>query len=276
MRWQTRFLQKFERVAIPNITLYWIAVQGICMLLIWAKADYAELLMIDTGKMLQGEWWRLVTFLFMPVSTSPIFAIFTMYFYWIMGMALEAHWGTARYNLFLLIGAVLNIGAAFLPALVGLSGTGTNWYLLESVFLGFAVLYPDYIIQIFFILPVKIKWLALITWVILALQLAFSAITLNFIGMGMIIASIGNFFLFFWPHILERVRHKHKVMVSKAKWMARSAPEPKAYMHRCVVCGVTERSNPQLEFRYCSTCGNKCYCLEHLRGHACTNEPALK
>ena len=199
-----------------------------------------------------------------------------MYLYWIMGTALEANWGTARYNLFLLIAALLNIIAAFLPPLIGQPGGGSNLYLMESIFLGFAVLYPDFILQIFFIIPVKIKWLALVAWIVLALQFGYAAVTLNFTGMMLIVASLGNFFLFFWAHILGCIRHKHKVMVSKAKWMARSAPEPKAYLHRCVVCGATERSHPQFEFRYCSTCGNKCYCLEHLRGHACATEPVLK
>ncbi|HVT82721.1 MAG TPA: rhomboid family intramembrane serine protease [Phycisphaerae bacterium] len=272
MRWQTRFLQKFERVAIPNITLYWVALMAVGVVLLNTKPEFAASMWLDTDKVIRGEWWRIFTFLLMPEDVNIIFSVFALYLFWIMGTALEANWGTARYNLFLLIGAVLNVVVAFIPAIVGLAGIGTNLYFLGSVFLGFAALYPDFQIRLYFVFPVRVKWLALVAWICMGIVFLFSSWT----SRAMLVASVGNFFIFFWRHILERLRFGHKVMVSKAKWMARSAPEPKAYMHRCVVCGVTERSNPQLEFRYCSTCGNKCYCLEHLRGHACTNEPALK
>lgn len=277
MTWQTKFLRKFERVAIPNITGYWVAFQALAMFLIWLSPEgqFSAMLQLDTAKMLQGEWWRLLTFLFRPVSLNPIFALFILYFYWMMGNALESNWGVARYNLFLIIGALLNIVAAFLPLLVGRPGTGNNIYLVESVFLGFAALYPDYTIRIYFIIPVKVKWVALLTWILLGLQFLWAMGTQNFTGAAMIVASVGNFLLFFRSEIIARIKSGHTQMRRQMKKIA-AGPEPVPdAMHRCIVCGATERSAPQLEFRYCSSCGNKCYCLEHLRTHACMQQPAV-
>ena len=276
MRWQRRFLQKFEKVAIPNITGYWVALQAAAMFMIWGRPDFANQLLLDTQKVMAGEWWRIFTFLFTPVSLSPIFSLFVLYFYWMMGSALEMNWGTARYNLYLLIGAVMNIGAAFLPVLAGRNGSGSNYYLMESVFLGFATLYPDFVIRIFFIIPVRIKWLALLTWILLAFQFGAAGVMADFTGMAMVVASIFNYLLFFRVEIVERIKMGHKQMHRQVRKVARGPAVVAGAMHRCVACGATERSAPQLEFRYCTTCGGKCYCLEHLRTHACVTDAVLK
>ena len=99
-------------------------------------------------------------FLFDPPLQNPLFAFFAWYLFYLMGTALEEHWGAFRYNIFLLIGYLMTVAVSFLiPAL-----PVTNAYIGGSVFLAFAFLYPDFILQIFFVLPVRIQWLALITW----------------------------------------------------------------------------------------------------------------
>jgi hypothetical protein len=201
----------------------------------------------------------------MPVSTSPLFAAFVLYFYWLMGTVLEANWGAGRYNLFLLIGLLMNIGAAFLPLLDGRPGFGSNTYLVESIFLAFAALYPDYVISLFLILPIRVKWLALLTWLLLAFQFLMG----DWTARAMVAASIANFLLFFWRDIFERIRFGSKQMQRQVRRYSNVTDTPYA-LHKCVVCGATERSHPQLEFRYCSACGGKCYCLPHLANHPCT------
>jgi hypothetical protein len=265
MSWSGRLLSRVERYAVANLTAYWIACQALAMFLIWAKPEFAEALVLDTNKILQGQWWRAISFLFMPASLSPIFSAFVLYFYWLMGSALEANWGKARYNAFLLLGAVANIGAAFIPVLVGLSGQGSNYYLMESVFLAFATLYPDFTIYLFFILPIRVKWLALVTGIILALQI----ILADWPGKAMAVISVANYLLFFRREIIQRLKFGRKQMQRQVRRLASSGPDDAYALHRCTVCGATERTHPQLDFRYCAACGNKCYCLEHLPGHSC-------
>lgn len=272
MRWQSRFLNAFSRVAVPNITLYWIAFQALCLVLIWTRPEFQNQLVFDANAVLAGEWWRVISFLFMPGNLSPIWAAFALYFLWLMGTALEANWGTARYNLFLLTGALLTIAAAFIPTLTGIGGgIGTNAYLLMSVFLAFATLFPEFVVYLFFILPVKIKWLALLTWIIYG----FSLVVADWTGKAMLLASLANYFLFFAKDIAQRAKYGRKQMARQARRMGAMGPDPAAAaMHTCTVCRRTEKSHPQLEFRYCSACGNRCYCLEHLRDHACAPAPA--
>ncbi|HEY4328481.1 MAG TPA: rhomboid family intramembrane serine protease [Phycisphaerae bacterium] len=268
-----RFLQSLERLAIPNITLYWVGIQVLCMFLIWGKPEIASLLELDTARVREGEWWRLVTCLFVPQSLSPLFAVFVYYLFWLMGSALEANWGTARYNFFLLIGALMNIGAAFVPLLAGAQGTGTGLYLSETVFLAFAALYPDFQILLFFIFPVRVKWLALIAWLGLAVQFFMAP---DWTDRAMLLASVANFLIFFWRDILLRLKFGQARIRLQAKRAAfNSSISTGDALHRCVICGRTEKSNPELEFRYCPACGNRCFCLEHLHGHVCTLESRL-
>jgi hypothetical protein len=129
------------------------------------------------------------------------------------------------------------------------------------VFLAFARLNPDFTMMLFFILPVKIKWLALLTW----LGYGYGLLTGRTSTRLAILAAVGNFLVFFARDIVVSLRHGRRTMARKTREFA-EANEPR---HRCHVCGKTDRSNPELDFRYCSQCaGDQCYCPEHIRNHA--------
>ena len=74
----------------------------------------------EPDKVLQGEWWRLVTFLFdPPLDESDLFAFFFWYLFYLMGTTLEANWGAFRYNVYLLMGYVASIAMAFVAWFAG-------------------------------------------------------------------------------------------------------------------------------------------------------------
>src|SRR5438105_6602401 len=160
--------RKFGRFAVPQVTAGMIACQVVVFLAGFVldrpgREPIASQLVFIPERVLQGEVWRLLTFLVMPpfpsvVSfTNLVFAFFFWYLFYLMGTALERTWGTFRYNVYLLLGYVATVGLAFiLPG-----APATNAYLQGSVFLAFAYLYPDFEMYLFFILPVKITWLAL-------------------------------------------------------------------------------------------------------------------
>jgi len=165
-------------------------------------------------------------------------------------------WGTFRYNVFLLVGYVATVGAAFLVP----DAPASILFLEGSVFLAFAYLYPDFRLYIMFVLPVRIKWLALLTWIGYFLVI----LSGNLIAIVMIFASVANFFVFFGRDILRRARSGRRLMRDQA---ARSASRAKP-RHRCTICGITNQTHPDMDFRYCSKCaGSPCYCEEHLRNH---------
>lgn len=255
----------FGRFAIANITLYLVMGQ-VFVLLGWmlGRIDLVHLVLVPKWVM-QGEWWRVFSFVLLPPPISrfgPIqlmFLAFALYIFYFMGGALEGYWGTFRYNLFLLAGFLLTVGAAFLTP----GAPATNAFLAGSVFLAFAYLHPDFELSLFFILPVKVKWFALITWILYAV----SFVRGDWPARLQIAAAVGNFLLFFGHDLALSMRYRRRRMVAGAKRIAQPAKEEAR--HRCHVCGKTDVSHPNLDFRYCSKCaGDQCYCPEHIRNHA--------
>ncbi len=241
--------------AIPNITLYLVMGQAFFYIAAYTgRLDTSKMLLVPAF-VLQGEWWRLLAFIFIPPSTSLVFVFFVLYFFYMMGTALEGHWGTFRYNLFLLAGYLITVAVSFLVP----GSEATNIFIGASVFLAFAHLYPEFVIYIFFILPVKIKWLALLTWIGYAFSLLFGSWHTRLF----VLASIGNYFLFFGKDIALRMRYGGRKMASQARDIAKSR-EP---FHRCESCGKTDLSHPDMEFRYCPECGGLGYCMEHIGNH---------
>ena len=128
------------------------------------------------------------------------------------------------------------------------------------MFLAFAFLYPDFVLHLFLVLPVKIKWLALLTWIGYLYVLIF-----HFWAQGLIVAaSIANFLVFFGKDIVLRMRSGHRRMVQQAD-RVKDRGKPR---HQCRICGINNITHPKMSFRYCSKCaGSCCYCSEHLRDH---------
>jgi hypothetical protein len=259
--------RKFGRYGVPNVTVGLIACQVVTYLLSFAPAPagaepVVARLMLIPDRVAAGEYWRLATFLIMPPSTNLLFAFFFWYLFYLMGTALEHQWGTFRYNVYLLIGYVAAVAASLgLSFLLGGDIPATNAFLEGSVFLAFAYLFPDFEMYIFFLLPVKIKWLALLTWIGFFFVLLFG----EPLTRVLVVASVCNFLLFFGKDIWHRARAGRRRMAHQA---ARLAVKEPAYYHRCVVCGITDRTHPQMDFRYCSKCaGARCYCAGHLRDH---------
>jgi hypothetical protein len=262
-----RFIKKLERrlgrYAIPNLTMFLILGQvALYLMVIFGQGAVKPDVALIPGNVLQGEVWRLITFLFVPPPVRPIFVLFYWYLFFLMGTALESHWGTFRYNLFLLAGTLATIGAAFAVAI----GTGnantetTGLFLQGSVFLAFAFLYPNFVLHIMFILPVKIKWLALLTWFFYARSIVMGDWTMRF----MAAAAVANFFLFFGRDIYQRIKHGRRRMVMQTKLNSQKG-KPR---HVCTTCGVTNLSDPKMRFRYCSTCEGQCgYCMDHINDH---------
>lgn len=255
MNFLDKLERKFHRIAIPNVSLYLVMGQAFIFLFSYAGRLDVTRAMLVPALVLAGEWWRLLTFLFIPPSWSLIFIFFALYLFYLMGSALENHWGSFRYNLFLLAGYALTVSAAFLTPYQA----ATNIFIGGSVFLAFAFLFPDFQLYIFFILPVKIKWLALITW----LGYAWVLLTGSWQTRLSVLASIGNFLLFFGKDIVLRMRYGGRKMASQARDITRSR-EP---FHRCTSCGKTDLSHPDMEFRYCPDCGGLGYCREHIGNH---------
>ena len=153
-----------------------------------------------------------------------------------------------------------------------------------SIFLAFAATFPDVQVLLMFIIPVKVKWLALLDglyflWaVVQAFLPAYGGnpvygITFKANALAAVV-SILNFLIFFLgsrnmkPYTPQQIRRKHEFKKNVRQAKRQSNTYAGGAKHRCAVCGRTELEHPELEFRYCSKCnGNYEYCQDHLFTH---------
>ena len=280
-----RFCEKHPNFGIPNlmkiIVFGQIAVYLVNMLVyVMFKQSFLSYLQFVPAYILQGQVWRLVTWVVVPNASSPFMLLLTCYFYYWIAVMLEREWGTARFTLFYLSGMVLSVVIGMLVGLAGVAQINPyyllypmnlSYYLNLSIFLVLSVLYGEMQVLLFFVVPVKMKWMALIDVVLVIVDMA------GFVqsGLWMLalvpLASFINFFIFTWPFWQAKlgiVRHKTDPKVIHFKQAQKQAQETKGYHHKCAVCGITDADDPDMEFRYCSKCdGYYCYCANHINNH---------
>lgn len=269
MRWLSRLQQRLEPYAIPRLALWLIIGQGMLYGVSVSDPNFVLQLSLIPDNVVAGEYWRLVTFLFIPPVTNPVFLFFALYFFHLTGSALEHYWGALRFNVFLLIGYVATVAAAFLiPELR--SFPHSNAFIGSSVFLAFAKLYPNYMITLFFFLPIRVYWVAMLTWIMLLLH----AIEAPNWGQRLyVLAGVANYLIFFRREVLRGAVSNERLMRRQITRITRTHEHPVA--HRCVVCGLTDGDDPNMDFRYCSRChGTPCYCSRHLPDHQHREPPA--
>lgn len=162
MKWFEKIERKFGKYAIPNLMWYIIGIYIVGFVVnMFAPQVYAEYLALDVEKILQGQVWRIVTYIMQPPSSSILFMAFALYFYYMIGTVLERVWGAFRFNVYYFSGVLLHVIAAFLLYFIfGWNFSMTTYYINLALFMAFAVEYGDMEVLLFFILPIKIKWLA--------------------------------------------------------------------------------------------------------------------
>lgn len=263
MSWLDNLEHRLRPFAVPHVTLGLIMGQVYVFLMALVKPEFVGAFELVPERVLAGEAWRPFTFFLIPPIGNPICMIFGWYLFYLMGTALENYWGTFRYNLFIFVGWVATVAASFVTP----EQPTSNAFLMGSVFLAFAFLNPDFELYILFLLPLKIRWLAVLTWCTYGYLLVTGTWTTRLA----VLASVSNFLLFFGSELFFRVKGARRRMALQAQ---RFATPEREYFHRCAVCGITDRTHPKMEFRYCSKCaGAHGYCTEHLRNHEHVTAP---
>jgi len=250
--------KRIGKFCIRNLMIYIIAMNAVVFLMayLFPELNIVSRLALVPELVLKGEVWRLVTFLFIPMSSHPFWIIFTLYFYYMIGTSLEHEWGAFKFNVYYFIGVLGTIAGAFL------GGLGTSTFLNLSLIFAFAYLFPNYQIMIFFFFPVKIKYLALFY----AAGLVFTFALMPIVGLITVLGSAVNFILFFWKDIYYRIRFNRKAYMNQKEFKEKI---PKIHvMHRCTICGITDVEDRKMDFRYCVDCeGDYEYCMDHLYNH---------
>lgn len=286
----SKFEKKFGKYAIKNISLMLILCYVCGYLISMINSDFFYYLYLNPYEILfHGQVWRLITWIIVPPGTLSFWTLIMLYFYYSIGTTLEHTWGTYRYNLYLFMGMIFTAVGAF--ALMGysylfygelISVIGARYYFASitpmfstyyvnmSIFLAFAATFPDMQVLLFFFIPVKVKVMGIIYGIMLVYEFIAGygkgAGPLNAANRFVIAASLLNFLVFF----LTSRNHIHMSprQIKRRQEFKREVKKNVVTRHKCAICGRTEETNPELEFRFCSKCdGNYEYCQDHLFTH---------
>lgn len=289
MKFINRLERKFGKYAIYDVMKYfmiiWVGSTLIANFIPHGLDIYEQYLALDFAKVFRGQIWRIITFIFTPYDlrsfTGILFFFIQVSLYLYIGRSLENVWGTFRFNLFLAGGVLFNllggliyyIGMVVIYSVNGvdiglIDGTyivGLD-YLFQSMFFAFAMLFPNVQVLLYFVIPVKVKYLAVIDAVMLAMVVVGSLTRGEFYTAIGILVALANFFIFFFAFKGKAMSPKHRVR--RAAFQREVQHAGNGPRHRCAVCGRTELDGEHLEFRYCSKCkGNMEYCSDHLFTH---------
>lgn len=277
-----RFAFSHPNFGVPNLMRYIVAgTAAVYLLLRMTNFSLLYLLGFNWGEVLHLQVWRLVSFVFVPDTFYPLNLILSLYFTYFIGNLLEREWGTPKFNLYYFSGVVLTIFTGIISYYAFGSHNSTiysTYYVGMSMFLAFAALYPDAHVLLFFVVPIKVKWLALADVALFAADIIAALLRRDFVSALLPLIALLNFLLFFWSDMTEafgrrrqmsRHRNSHQTIQFKSavKQQQKKAAQ-QGYRHKCCVCGRTDTDFPDLEFRYCSKCaGYHCFCQDHIYNH---------
>ena len=289
MNFIDRLEKRYPNFGVSNLMIYVIAISGLGMLISMVNPYiYYQYLSLDFYQIFHhGQVWRLITFLLCPSaggsgSSGLFWFVIMAWVYYSIGSNLERIWGRFRFTLFYLSGIVmilvvtlaayLIMGIVYPAQEVGiwLGMQVTLEYVTESLFLAFALVFPDVQFLLFFIIPVKAKWLSIFYFALDAYQIIQGIMMKSYYPVALIVVSLINIFIFFFfakgrPGMAAHARQTKRKAEFKQKMHESREKGP---IHRCAICGRTDFDAPELDFRYCSKCdGRYEYCSEHLFTH---------
>ena len=286
MRFIDKLERKYGRYGIENLTMYIIISYVLGYALMYINPGALSMLSLNVTKILQGQVWRLITWIVYPPSTSsPLwFVIAILFFYYPISASLEHTWGKFKFTLYILSGMIFTVIAAFILHFVMggvLDGLGgiifSTYYISLSIFLAYSLTYPDMTVLLMFVIPVKMKWMSIVYAAIVIYDVVRYFMNGAWFMALPIVASLLNFVIFFLgtrdfnrynPKEIHRKNEFRRAVNGGSKTVPFPGSSNAVTKHKCAVCGRTEKDDPNLEFRFCSKCnGNYEYCQDHLYTH---------
>lgn len=277
--WIDTLERKIGKYAVPDLMKY-LSILYVIGTIACYTGFYGDFLALDFSKIFHGQIWRLVTFvvyppqLFAGSALDIIFVVISISLYFMIGRSLENAWGTFRFNLYYFTGVIACILSGLIAYLtLGTVGIVTTDYVFQTMFLAFAVTFPDVELLLYFIIPIKMKWLGWFEGIMMLIQFG-RYILAAIAGNRIALTGIVTMMLCMLNFIVLLVSMK-KGSFGNVKYKKKSKEYKKKINntlrnkgHVCSFCGITDKDNPDMEFRFCSRCdGNKEYCMDHLFTH---------
>ena len=289
MKFLNKLEKKFGKYAIKNLMYYVIMLYALGFVIMLVKPEfYTGMLSLNAEAILKGQIWRIFTYIIYPPTGSLIMILISLYFYYIIGTTLERHWGTFRFNLYFFTGVLLHaVAAIFIYLVWGVVLEMGTYYLNLSMFFAFAAMFPDMRVLFMWLIPIKMKWIAIFEGIYFAVTIV-AGFMADYLSYNMLyrlynfgimankayavmaLVSLLNFLIY--ASTLRSVQRMSPKEVYRRKQfeqkIAQAQVQKNMPRHKCAICGRTEKDDPDLEFRYCSKCeGNYEYCQDHLFSH---------
>ena len=270
-----RFCALHPRLGIPGLMRYIVIANA--AIYIFSLFDQSGLLLnvlaMDARSVLRGQIWRIATFVLIPTGSSPLSVLLSLFFYYWLGESMERIWGSTKFTVYYVSGMLLSVIASILALFLdGFSfpiyGAG---YVNSALFFAYALTYPEAMVRIFYIIPVKMKWLAILEAVVYAVVVVWGVVTGAWGYALTPVVAMLNLFVFFSPDFYRKtdsVRAHNRREAVQFRKAVKEQQRQKGYNHKCEVCGRTDTDYPALQFRYCSKCsGYHCFCEDHIFNH---------
>lgn len=252
----------FRRYAIENLTVYIVAVSAVVSATATLGLFAVEAPTLDS--LLSSHFWHIFLYPFALTYSGFLggwlWLLLYLYMLWNFGSTLEAEMGSVRFNIYIFSGIFITTAAQIALSLFVPYELPPS-FLYTSIFLAIAYLHPEMQILLFFFIPVKMKWLGWLMVGMLCFYSAQLALSVHWLYLTLPLVTYGNFLFFFSADLLHRLGYRNRKFrkIKSAQTFT---------VHRCVVCGLTEKDDPQMDFRYCVDCSDHEYCRQHLENHA--------
>ena len=269
-----RFCALHPRLGIPNLMRYIVAANAVLYVL--SLFDRSGLLLntlaMDPYAVLHGQIWRIFTYVLIPTSDSIWLLIFLSFYYW-LGETLERLWGSTKFTVYYVSGMLLTALASILAYFID----GVSYpiygavYVNTALYMAYALTYPDAMVRLYFVIPIKMKWMVVLEAVLYAVSIV-RYIMAGLWGLALLpVVAMANLFVFFSPAIsrkADQVKAHNRKEAVQFRRAVKEQKKQRGYNHKCEICGRTDTDYPNLQFRYCSKCsGYHCFCEDHIFNH---------
>lgn len=243
-------------LAFPSLLRGLAIIQFCVVLLLMARPDLGVLMAFDWAQIVAGEFWRVISFLFLVTLPDPnqvagfspfgiLFAFFALMIAFLFNDSLENAWGVWRTSVFLYLVIIGQVVANCFLSMAGLNPQPIGgYYVYLAAFFAFATLFPKHTFLLFLILPVQVWILAVLSGLLILIGMLSS---LSFAIFGVL-----TFLPYLWwaaPLFFKTGKQRSQVAKRRVEFQSKYKNQEMRTFHLCKVCAATEQSHPDREFR---------------------------
>ncbi len=237
--------KRIGHLALPHILRLIAGFQALTWGLSRFSRGLIDWLEYDTKAILGGEVWRLISWVLLPIDESVIFVLFALFFMFFISDSLERAWGSFRVNVYVFFSIASLALIGLVPFFTG-AGPVYGDIFYSVAFLAFATLFPNQVINLLAVIPIKAKWLGLANGALLIAMILGS--NAPFLLAIVVIAGMLPYLVVFVPEMVKNAKQNSENTVRRHKFVQAAGGEAEPF-HQCEKCGANDETHPERDFR---------------------------